>query len=85
MGMQVTLNNPELQAKVDQWMKDTGLPTEELVEDAIAGYFGELSQVRKTLDSRYDDIKSGKVKMIPGEEVEAYFREKSAARRSQKS
>jgi len=36
------------------------------------------------LNSRYDDLKSGKVKPIPGDEVEAYFREKSAAaRRSQ--
>jgi hypothetical protein len=31
------------------------------------------------LNSRYDDLKSGRVKPIPGEEVEAYFREKSAA------
>jgi hypothetical protein len=31
------------------------------------------------LNSRYDNIKSGRVKLIPGEEVEAYFREKSAA------
>jgi len=31
------------------------------------------------LDSRYDDLKSGRVKLIPGAEVEASFREKSAA------
>jgi hypothetical protein len=36
---------------------------------------------REMLDSRYDDLKSGKVKPIPGDEVEAYFREKSAAAR----
>jgi hypothetical protein len=36
------------------------------------------------LNSRYDDLKSGGVKAIPGDEVVAYFREKSAdARRSQ--
>jgi len=39
------------------------------VEDAMAGYFEELAQVRETLDSRYDDIKSGKVKLISGEEA----------------
>jgi hypothetical protein len=33
------------------------------------------------LDRRYDEIKSDKVKLIPGDEVEAYFREKSAAAR----
>jgi hypothetical protein len=47
-------------------------------------YFDELAQTRDRLDSRYDDLKSGRVKSIPGEEVEAYFQEKSAAaRRSQ--
>jgi hypothetical protein len=36
------------------------------------------------LNNRYDDLKSGKVKAIPGDEVESYFRDKSAAaRRSQ--
>jgi hypothetical protein len=44
-----------------------GRPAEEVVEDAIVGYFDEPAQVRDTLDTRYDDIKCGKVKMIPGE------------------
>ena len=47
----------------------------------MAGYFGEVRQIRDTLNSRYDDLKSGRVKPIPGDEVEAYFREKSAAAR----
>ena len=72
---------PELQAKIDQWVMETGLPVEKLIEDALAGYVPELAQTREMLDSRYDDLKSGKVKPIPGDEVEAYFREKSAARR----
>ena len=67
MGMTLHLNNPELQAKVDQWVNTTGRPAEELVEDAVAGYFDELAQVRHTLDTRYDDIKGGKVRMIPGD------------------
>jgi len=72
---------PELQAKIDQWVMETGLPVEKLIEDALAGYAAELAQKREMLDSRYDDLKSGKVKPIPGDEVKAYFREKSAARR----
>jgi hypothetical protein len=48
---------------------------------AMAGYIDEMARVRETLDSRYDDLKSGRVKPIPGGEVEAYFREKSAAAR----
>ncbi len=85
MGMQVEFTNPDIQAKLEQWATDTGRPAEELVEDVMASYFDELAQMRQTLDGRYDDIKSGKVKMIPGEEVEAYFRQKSVARRSQNS
>jgi hypothetical protein len=37
------------------------------------------------LDSRYDDIKSGKVNLIPGDEVIAGLRERSAARRAKRS
>ena len=66
---------PELQAKIDQWVMETGLPVEKLIEDALAGYVPELALTREMLDSRYDDLKSGKVKPIPGDEVEAYFRE----------
>jgi len=76
---------PEIEARLDQLVTETGRAKEEFVQDAMAGYFDELVRVREKLDSRYDDIRSGKVKLIPGEEVEAYFREKSAARRSQSS
>jgi hypothetical protein len=81
MGMQVQITDPELEAQVAQWIADTGLPVEELLKDAMAGYFHEAKQIRETLDSRYDDIKSGKVKMLSSDEVEEHFRRKSAARR----
>ena len=81
MGMQLHFTNPDIQAKLEQWATDTGRPAEELVEDVMAGYFDELAQVRETLDSRYEDIKSGKVKLIPGDEVIARLRERSAAYR----
>ncbi len=48
----------------------------------MTGYFDELAQVRETLDSRYDDIKSGKVKLIPGEDAFARLKAKSDARRN---
>jgi hypothetical protein len=52
------------------------------LQDAIAGYFEELTQLRGMLDSRYDDIKSGRVKPIDGEEAFARLRRKSEVRRS---
>jgi hypothetical protein len=81
MGMQLHFTNPQLQAKVEQWVSETGRPVEELVEDAMAGYFDELAEVRQTLDARYDDIKSGKVKLIP-DVAFARLKAKSEARRN---
>jgi hypothetical protein len=47
----------------------------------MAGYSDELLEVREMLDSRYDDLKSGRVKPISRDELIAHFREKSAAAR----
>jgi hypothetical protein len=70
---------PEVQAKLDQMVRDSGRPSDELVEDAIIGYFDELAYTREILDRRYDDLESGKVKLISGDEVKARLRAKSAA------
>jgi Arc/MetJ-type ribon-helix-helix transcriptional regulator len=72
----------ELQAKIDQWVSETGRPVEELIEDAFAGYVPELEQTREMLDSRYDDLKSGRVKPIDGEEAFARLKAMSEARRN---
>ncbi len=77
--MEVRLQ-PELAAKVNQWSAETCLPISDLVEDAITGYFSEVEEIKGTLDSRYDDIVSGRVKGIPGEEAIRMLREKAAAR-----
>jgi len=79
--MDVHLNNPDLRAKLDRWVTETGRGPDELVEDAMAGYFDELAQTREMLNSRYDDLKSGRVKPISRDEIVAYLREKSAAAR----
>ncbi len=73
------LTNPDLQAKLDRWVTETGRGPDELVEDAITGYFDELAQTREMLNSRYDDLKSGRVKPISRDELVAYFHERSAA------
>ena len=72
---------PDLQAKIDQLAIETGRAPDKLIEDAMAGYVAELAETREMLDSRYDDLKSGKVKPISRDEVVAHFREKSAAAR----
>jgi len=58
---------PDLEAKLNQLSAQTGRAKEDVVQDAITGYLAELSQVRDTLDARYDDIKSGRTKPIDGE------------------
>jgi predicted transcriptional regulator len=60
--------NPDLQAKLDKLATETGRPTRELVEDVVAGYFDELAQTWDMLNGRYDDLKSGRVKPIDGEQ-----------------
>jgi predicted DNA-binding protein len=72
---------PETEKKLKDLSAQTGRGTDDLVEDATAGYVDELPQAREMLNNRYDDLKSGRVKPISGDEVAAYFREKSAAAR----
>jgi len=72
---------PELEKKLTDIASQAGRLPDDLVQDVVAGYVEELAEVRGMLDSRYDDLKSGRLKPIPGDEVEAYFREKSASAR----
>jgi len=73
-------------AKTSKKLKDlaatSGRAPEDIVEEALAGYLEEVAAVRETLDSRYDDLKSGRVKPIDGEEALRKLREKSERRRS---
>ena len=57
----------------------------ELVQDVVQGYFAEVLEVRQMLDGRYDDLKSGRVKPIPGDEVVARLRAKSDACRKSRN
>jgi len=53
---------PEVQTKLEQVARETGRPSDELVEDAVIGYFDELANTRELLDRRFDDLESGRVK-----------------------
>lgn len=73
---------PDLEAKLDQLSGETGRGREELVRDALAGYFDELAQLRGQLSSRYSDLKSGRAALVSSKEIMAHFSQKSADSRS---
>jgi len=58
---------PETESRLNELATQSGRPTDELVEDAMAGYLAEVAGVRNLLDERYEDMKSGRVKPIDGE------------------
>lgn len=74
---------PEVQAQLEQMARDTGRPSDELVENVVSDFFEDSVFARETVDRRYDDLESGRVKPIPGDEVFARLRAKSAARRAE--
>jgi predicted DNA-binding protein len=59
---------PETETRLNELASTSGRPAGDLVEDAMAGYLAEVAEVRQMLDGRYDDIRSGRVKPIDGEE-----------------
>ena len=69
--------SPETESRLRELAVTTGRAPDDLVEDAMTGYLAELSRVRDMLDTRYDDIKSGRVQPIDGEEVFRQLRQKS--------
>lgn len=72
---------PETESRLRELAASAGRAPDDLVEDAMAGYLAELAQVRKTLDGRYDDLKSGRIKAIDGEEAFKRLRSRSDDRR----
>ena len=73
---------PETAKKLNDLATASGRAPDQIVKDALAGYLDYVSSLRETLDSRYDDLKSGRVKPIDGEEAFRRLREKSERRRS---
>lgn len=77
---------PETESRLNELAAKCGQPPDELVEDALAAYLSEVGEMRNALDTRYDEIKSGRTKPIDGE---AFFedlrsREELLKRRSPK-
>ncbi len=72
---------PETESRLHELAAKSGREPNDLIEDAMAGYLEELAQVREMLD-RYDDLKSGRVTPLDGEEAFAKLRQKSKERRA---
>ena len=73
---------PELEKQLNDLATKSGRGAAELVQDVVAGYLSEVSETREMLNSRYDDIKSGRVKLIDGEEAFNRLHENIEARRN---
>jgi predicted DNA-binding protein len=83
MEIQLT---PETEKRLHALAAQSGGATvDELVRDVIEEYLGDLAESRQTLDSRYDDLESGRVKPVAGDEVIARLRARSAAFRSKRN
>ena len=74
---------PEIEKKLNDMAAQSGRGTAELVRDAVVGYISEVSTTRQMLDSRYDDIKAGRVHLIDGDDAFAQLHEGIEARRNQ--
>src|SRR5690349_21599901 len=79
--MEVRLK-PETEARLHALASESGRSPEDLVQDAMASYLNEITDTREMLDKRYDDIVSGRVKPLDGEQRFARLRSKSRDRRS---
>ena len=72
---------PETESRLAELSGKTGRRTDELIEDAVAGYLAEIAEVRASLDRRYEEAKSGSVKLIDGEEAMTQLQQRSKERR----
>jgi predicted transcriptional regulator len=82
--MEINLT-PDVEKKLNDLAARSGRGADQLLQDALAGYLDELTQTQDTLNSRYDDLKSGRVKAIDGEEAFARLKAKTEAQRSRQA
>ena len=73
---------PEVQAELDQMARDVGRSSNELVQDAVMGFFDELAFARAMLERRYHDLETGRVQPMDGEEAYRRLMQKTEERRS---
>jgi predicted DNA-binding protein len=71
---------PETESRLQELAKSTGRAPDELVEDAMPGYLAELAGIAQHTGSSVDQIKSGKVQPIDGEDAFTRLRNKNHSR-----
>ncbi len=74
----------EVEKKLTDLAVQSGRRTDELVQDVMESYLEELEQARHMLDSRYDDLKSGRIKAIDGEEAFARLKARTEVQRKRR-
>ena len=72
---------PETESRLQELAQQTGRAPNDLIEDAMAGYLKELGDTRAMFDSRYDDLKSGRVTPVNGDAAFADLHRKSEQHR----
>ncbi len=75
---------PDVQEKLEQMARDAGRPLSDVIADAVIGLYDELAYTREVLDRRYDEMDSGTVQGIDGEEAFRRLMEKTQARRQRR-
>ena len=58
--MEVNLT-PDTEKKLRDFAAHSGRPTDELVEDAVAGYFDDVLEVRRHIDEGYSQAERGEL------------------------
>jgi len=71
----------EIEKKLNDLAAESGRPAAELVRDAVAGMIDFLATTRTVLDARYQQLETGRVDLVPADEVFGRLREKSQSRR----
>ena len=74
---------PEVEKQLNDLAAQSGRGTDELLQDALAGYLEELTRTRDKLNSRYKDLKKRKGDAsIDGDEAFARLKAKTEEQRN---
>jgi len=75
-------STPDVERKFNDLDAQSGRKTADLLQDALAAYFDELVETRDVRNDRDDELKSGNVQPVDGEEAFACLKAKTEAQRN---